>query len=110
MQSELSRTKAAALAALVGLSIAGAPAAAAPLSFGADRTDGKLLVMAKVWSSLSTGSYTVAYDVRPRVELDAGDLSWAQPDETTTSNPPFPADAADFQDWIGTGTLGFESP
>jgi hypothetical protein len=105
VQSELSCTKATALAALVALFIAGAPAAAAPLPFGVEKADGKMLVMAKVWSSHATGSYTVAYNVQPRVELDAGDLSWAQPDATATSDPPFPADAADLQDWIGTGTL-----
>jgi hypothetical protein len=78
VQSELSCTKATALAALVALFIAGAPAAAAPLPFGVEKADGKMLVMAKVWSSHSTGSYTVAYNVQPRVELDAG-VS-AQPD------------------------------
>ena len=84
-----------------------APVRLAVVEYLRDR-DFQVLEAANGVEAVNILSADTAVDVVCSHVQMAGDLSWAEPDATATSDPPFPADAADFQDWIGTGTLGLE--
>jgi hypothetical protein len=56
----------------------------------------------RVWACLPAGSFSIVKDLSPRVIFDTGDLvSLTQQMAFVDPDPPFPADAADVQNWIG---------
>jgi hypothetical protein len=84
----------------VGLVLA-TPAMATPSSGSQDRSFGVSAL--RVWACLPAGSFSIVKDLSPRVIFDTGDLiSLTQQMATVDPDPPFPADAADVQNWIGS--------
>jgi hypothetical protein len=56
----------------------------------------------RVWAYLPAGSFSLVNNASPRVELDAGDLmSRTSAEADVDVDIPFPANAPDFQNWIG---------
>ena len=87
------------------------PGAATPVPLGGNKSDDRIESALKVWAYLPSGSFSVVNRLPLPIEVDTGDLMAGLPskpvDDVAT---PFPADAQDLQNLIGSGVEPIARP